>query len=195
MTERKGQFDPNETPEDVASLYSWANLQGAKVSRFLCFACADAREGPATRRAGDRGGSAVRRPAQPAEPQRTAEDPARDSGHRRRFDSPAAQPPPIPSPRICDDLAAISRGFAAPPQYRSTLPRTSPSPMREENYTPPRHPWPGADPNDISGRPAWLMPENAGTANPARGSACARRHAAGLARTPRLALVCAARSL
>ena len=34
MTERKGQFDESETPEDVASLYSWANLHGAKYRDF-----------------------------------------------------------------------------------------------------------------------------------------------------------------
>jgi cellulose synthase operon protein YhjQ len=34
MTEQKGQSDPNETPEDVASLYSWANLHGAKYRDF-----------------------------------------------------------------------------------------------------------------------------------------------------------------
>jgi cellulose synthase operon protein YhjQ len=34
MTEHKGQSDPNETPEDVASLYSWANLHGAKYRDF-----------------------------------------------------------------------------------------------------------------------------------------------------------------
>src|SRR5580692_11216372 len=34
MTEHKGQSDPNETPEDVASLYSWANLHCAKYRNF-----------------------------------------------------------------------------------------------------------------------------------------------------------------
>ena len=34
MTEQKGQSDPNEPPEDVASLYSWANLHGAKYRDF-----------------------------------------------------------------------------------------------------------------------------------------------------------------
>src|SRR5271165_6186184 len=34
MTEHKGQSDPNEPPEDVASLYSWANLHGAKYRDF-----------------------------------------------------------------------------------------------------------------------------------------------------------------
>lgn len=34
MTERKALLDKNETPEDVASLYSWANLHGAKYRDF-----------------------------------------------------------------------------------------------------------------------------------------------------------------
>src|SRR5580698_10956360 len=34
MTERKAQPDPTDPPEDVASLYSWANLHGAKYRDF-----------------------------------------------------------------------------------------------------------------------------------------------------------------
>ena len=34
MTERNALPDPNETPEDVAALYSWANLHGAKYRDF-----------------------------------------------------------------------------------------------------------------------------------------------------------------
>ncbi|HUV96157.1 MAG TPA: cellulose biosynthesis protein BcsQ [Acidobacteriaceae bacterium] len=34
MTDRKALPDPNETPEDVATLYSWANLHGAKYRDF-----------------------------------------------------------------------------------------------------------------------------------------------------------------
>ena len=34
MTDRKGVPDTNEPPEDVASLYSWANLHGAKYRDF-----------------------------------------------------------------------------------------------------------------------------------------------------------------
>src|ERR1035437_6817525 len=34
MTDRKALVDPNETPEDVATLYSWANLHGAKYRDF-----------------------------------------------------------------------------------------------------------------------------------------------------------------
>jgi cellulose synthase operon protein YhjQ len=34
MTDRKPLVDPNDTPEDVATLYSWANLHGAKYRDF-----------------------------------------------------------------------------------------------------------------------------------------------------------------
>ena len=34
MTERTALPDPNETPDDVATLYSWANLHGAKYRDF-----------------------------------------------------------------------------------------------------------------------------------------------------------------
>ncbi len=34
MTDRKPPYDQNETPEDVATLYSWANLHGAKYRDF-----------------------------------------------------------------------------------------------------------------------------------------------------------------
>lgn len=34
MTDRRALTDPNETPEDVATLYSWANLHGAKYRDF-----------------------------------------------------------------------------------------------------------------------------------------------------------------
>jgi cellulose synthase operon protein YhjQ len=34
MTDRKALVDPNEPPEDVATLYSWANLHGAKYRDF-----------------------------------------------------------------------------------------------------------------------------------------------------------------
>ena len=43
MMERKALLDQNETPEDVASLYTWANLHGAKYRDFSA-ARAQARE-------------------------------------------------------------------------------------------------------------------------------------------------------
>src|SRR5208283_5742979 len=34
MSDHKGQGDQNTTPDDVATLYSWANLHGAKYRDF-----------------------------------------------------------------------------------------------------------------------------------------------------------------
>ncbi|MGH9605995.1 MAG: hypothetical protein ACRD3N_09885 [Terracidiphilus sp.] len=34
MADREALNDPNETPEDVATLYSWANLHGAQYRDF-----------------------------------------------------------------------------------------------------------------------------------------------------------------
>src|ERR1700741_156274 len=34
MADRKALLDSNDTPEDVATLYSWANLHGAKYRDF-----------------------------------------------------------------------------------------------------------------------------------------------------------------
>ena len=141
MTERKGQFDQDETPEDVASLYSWANLQGAKYRDFSA-SRAQTRE-KARQRVEQATEEERLRARAPAEPQRSV-DPVRD---REPSQSPHPPPaPPLSEPSHLDDLAAISRGFAAPPQYRSAPPRTSPSPMREESFTPPRNPWPASIP-------------------------------------------------
>src|SRR5882757_2931932 len=43
MVDQKSQPDSNETPEDVATLYSWANLHGAKYRDFSA-SRAEARE-------------------------------------------------------------------------------------------------------------------------------------------------------
>jgi cellulose synthase operon protein YhjQ len=154
MTERKGQFDQDETPEDVASLYSWANLQGARYRDFSA-SRAQTRE-KARQRVEQAIDEERQRAHSSAEPQRP-NDPARD---REPPQSSRLSPPssaPSDSSHL-DDLAAISRGFATS-QYRSAQPRTPPSPMREENFTPPRHPWSAPDPNETPARPAWLTPE------------------------------------
>lgn len=159
MTESKGQLDPNETPEDVASLYSWANLHGAKYRDFSA-SRAQTRE-KARQRAEQTTDEERSQARQQAEPQRPSEGVRVDEDLRRA--NPESQPPHEPSrpeSSLRDDLAAISRGFSAPPQFRSNLPRTPQFPMREESSIPLRHPFTGSDPNDVSGRPAWLMPEH-----------------------------------
>jgi len=152
MTERKGQFDENETPEDVASLYSWANLHGAKYRDFSA-SRAQTRE-----KARQRLEQAMEEERLRAQQQSAPQRPPENASAR---EAPQSVPPTAPpsEPSHLDDLAAISRGFAAPPQYRSTVPRTPSFTMREESNLPPRNPWPGPEPNETAGRPAWLMPD------------------------------------
>jgi cellulose synthase operon protein YhjQ len=154
MTEHKGQFDENETPEDVASLYSWANLHGAK---YRDFSASRAQTREKARQRLEQAMEEERLRAHQTEAQRSQE-----AGRAKEGGQPAqaSQPAPPPSePSHLEDLTAISRGFAPPPQYRSAPPRSQPFPMREESSNVPRNPWPGPDPNEAAGRPAWLMPE------------------------------------
>ncbi len=81
MMERKGaSLDQNETPEDVATLYLWANLHGAKYRDFSA-SRAQTRE-----KARQRVEQAIEeerlRVRQEAEPQRLAEA-ARAQGKKR----------------------------------------------------------------------------------------------------------------
>ena len=168
MTERKGQFDPNETPEDVASLYSWANLHGAK---YRDFSASRAQSREKSRELVERSAEEEPLRANPQnEPQRPPDSPrAQDESLKPAL--PLQQTPPAPrqplpaESTLRDDLAAISRGFAAPPQYRSNLPRAPQFPMREESRVPLRTSSAGSDPNDPAGRPAWLMPDRVETSS------------------------------
>jgi len=163
MTERKGQFDEDETPEDVASLYSWANLHGAKYRDFSV-SRAQTRE-----KARQRLEQAMEEERLRAQQQAGSQRAPGNPNAREAPPTPQGAPPAssVPEPSHRDDLAAISRGFAAPPHFRSTLPRPLPPGMREEGPAPPRNPAPGPDPNESASRPAWLMPErNEPTAQP-----------------------------
>src|SRR5580704_6817831 len=156
MTDHKGQPDPNETPEDVASLYSWANLHGAKYRDFSA-SRAQTRE------------KARQRVEQAMEEQhqrtQLSPEPKRGNGDTRhddtRKDDEAAPQPPAPRPSfqqprppqpggafpdrpnpdrphsdrqqvehpVREDLASALRGLAVPPSYRSTS-QTPHPPMR-----------------------------------------------------------------
>lgn len=173
MTDHKGQSDPNETPEDVASLYSWANLHGAKYRDFSA-SRAQTRE------------KARQRVEQAMEQEhlrsQQSPDPRRGTADTRHEEStPLAAPtqPPLPASRppqpppadrpnidrqqiehpIREDLASALRGLALPASYRQP-PHTPHAPMREESYAPPRNAW-SSDAAESAGRPAWLMPERA----------------------------------
>jgi len=160
MTERKGQSDKNETPEDVASLYSWANLHGAK---YRDFSASRAQTRERARQLVEQAMEEERQRAQQqAEPQRGA-DSTHLAGETARTEQAALQPqnPPLqpqPQPHFPhrDDLAALSRGFTTPPPLRSSTLR-APPPMREEGSA--RNAWTVQDPRETAGRPAWLTPE------------------------------------
>jgi cellulose synthase operon protein YhjQ len=176
MTEHKGQSDPNEPPEDVASLYSWANLHGAKYRDFSA-SRAQTRE-KARQRVEQAMEQEHLRAQQASEPKRGNGD----TRHEETAPQPAAQQPPLQQPRpvqpsvplpdrthtehpIREDLASALRGLAVPPSYRQPSHAAHP-PMREENYVPPRNPWSAADASENAGRPAWLMPERSEVSSP-----------------------------
>jgi cellulose synthase operon protein YhjQ len=93
MTEQKGQSDSNETPEDVASLYSWANLHGAKYRDFSA-SRAQTRE-----KARQRVEQAMEEEHQRAQ---LSPEPKRGNGDTRheeaRKEDEVAPQPPVPQP-------------------------------------------------------------------------------------------------
>jgi cellulose synthase operon protein YhjQ len=93
MTDHKEQPDSNETPEDVASLYSWANLHGAKYRDFSA-SRAQTRE-----KARLRVEQAMEEQHQRAQ---LSPEPKRGNGDTRhddaRKDDQAAPQPPAPQP-------------------------------------------------------------------------------------------------
>ncbi|MGA2569057.1 MAG: cellulose synthase operon protein YhjQ/BcsQ [Terracidiphilus sp.] len=180
MEDLEGQFDTNKTPEDVASLYSWANLHGATYRDFSA-SRAQSRE-----RARQRVEQAMEEERQRT--QSGAESKGGDGDTRAEEPAPSLslQPPPEQPPRTDrslispptpperpqvdsqphDDLAAALRGLAVPPSYRQ-LPKEAPPPILEESVPPPRSSWSRFDAGEATSQPAWLMPENTGAATQA----------------------------
>jgi cellulose synthase operon protein YhjQ len=170
MTEHKGQSDPNEPPEDVASLYSWANLHGAKYRDFSA-SRAQTRE-----KARQRVEQAMEQERQRSQQSQEAK---RGNGDTRKEESAPPQPTPQPlqpaqpaappgrphvEHPIREDLASALRGLAIPQSYRQ--PGHPPhAPMREESHAP-RNPWSAPDSAESAGRPAWLMPDRTEVASP-----------------------------
>ncbi len=171
MAEQKGQFDSNETPEDVASLYSWANLHGAKYRDFSA-SRAQTRE-----RARQRVEQAMEEERHRSNPEAETKPGNGDTRSREAAIAPGAQLPQGPSQwadrslaspgaasepqhsneKAHDDLASALRGFAVPPSYRQ--PPNAPQQMQEESGPLPRASWSGFDSSEPASL-AWLMPEN-----------------------------------
>src|SRR5579863_5015466 len=186
MTDHKGQSDPNEPPEDVASLYSWANLHGAKYRDFSA-SRAQTRE-KARQRVEQAMEQEHLRTQRPPQPNPTAQPGSKPGNGDTRHEESALQsdaPQPSSQPRpswppsaerqqterppertqaehpIREDLASALRGLAVPPSYR----QPGHTPLREESHTPPRSPW-SSETAESTGRPAWLMPERSEAASP-----------------------------
>ena len=157
MTERNAQSDANEPPEDVASLYSWANLHGGKYRDFSA-SRAQTRE-----KARQRVEQAIEEERQRARPdteahmaasrQEESEGPAPDNTASHVTEQNAADRPSQqtqgqwPAPRL-DRLPLPSS---------RPLPGAAPAaPMREEIHPAARVARPGGR---EEARPAWLSPE------------------------------------
>jgi len=176
MTDRNALADQNETPEDVATLYSWANLHGAKYRDFSV-ARAQTREKARLRvqeaieserrRVHDEAEQAEAA-LQTAEAQHTTQQTARKAelaAVRQDVEAPpqAAQPraerfsalPPsapapyqAPQPQVPQSYVPSSAFRPAPlPQY---------APLHDENFQQPRNQWAPVEPQEDLGQPAWL---------------------------------------
>lgn len=126
MSDRKSFIDPNETPEDVATLYSWANLHGAKYRDFSA-SRAQTRE-KARQRVQDAIEAERKRAREDSEAQKIAEAQkaveAADSARTPDFSIPQQQDEPQAAPP------------AAPPFSQQRI-WQSPRPDRATNAVPP----------------------------------------------------------
>jgi cellulose synthase operon protein YhjQ len=184
MTERVPP-DPNETPEDVASLYSWANLHGGKYRDFSA-ARAETREKTRqhTEQAIEEERQRVHQEAEaqpPAEAARAQEESrrrelaAQQAAHlaaqeaaqeraRQAAELAAQQAQAAPqTPQQAPQQAAWQRPpqdrYPAPPPHLQSAPSPAPEPSQEDASSQQPAPWLSTDPRENTGRPAWLMPE------------------------------------
>jgi len=170
MTERNPQPDSNEPPEDVASLYSWANLHGAKYRDFSAVR-AQTREN--ARQRVEQAIEEERLKVRQTEAQRAAEA-ARAEEERHRVEPVAQQTPNQPvggqpfagqadqprapqQPQAAWQAARLDRLSAPAASYPPQNP-VPPAPMREDSYPPPRLPRGGPATREETVRPAWLTP-------------------------------------
>jgi cellulose synthase operon protein YhjQ len=178
MTERVPP-DPNETPEDVASLYSWANLHGGKYRDFSA-ARAETREKTRqhTEQAIEEERQRVHKEAEaqpPAEAARTQEELRRrelaaQERARQAAELAAQHRQPAPqAPQQVPQQILPQASWQRPPQERHPAPQPQPEPptapaaSQQDASAQQNAPWLSTDPRENTGRPAWLMPERPDT--------------------------------
>jgi cellulose synthase operon protein YhjQ len=164
MTERN-QADPNEPPEDVAALYSWANLHGAKYRDFSA-SRAQTRE-KAHQRLEQVIEEERMKVRQLTEAQRAA-GAARAEEEKQRVESAAPQArDPLPAQQAAQPPQSVQPGSAQHGVQQPSRPDrlgappaapNQPPPMREESYTASRPSRPGSTAHEEPYRPAWLTP-------------------------------------
>jgi cellulose synthase operon protein YhjQ len=167
MTDRKSLVDPNDTPEDVATLYSWANLHGAKYRDFSA-SRAQTRE-KARQRVQDAMDAERRRTHDDAEAQKAAEvlrasDAARNAEAQRQADI-MARDNAVRAERQAAEMAAAQQ--ASQSSYAAQRPQQM-APQVSAQYA-----WqPGAPPIDVSpashppAAPAYVPPPSYAPAAP-----------------------------
>jgi cellulose synthase operon protein YhjQ len=187
MKDHKALADQNETPEDVATLYSWANLHGAKYREFSA-SRAQTREKARQRVqeaiAAERSRSRVEAESRlVAQPQRELEIvPPLDSTVQQAAELVASlnppqtmqdhawqQPPTLPEryspPPIARTEPPSDPYDAVPPAPSRQLPALQTPSLRERGYERTREPrssWTPPtppEPRESVGRPAWLTPD------------------------------------
>ena len=182
MKDQKALSDQNETPEDVATLYSWANLHGAKYRDFSASRAQTREEArqhvqkaieEERRRAREEAEAEKSTEAERAVQAQRAAEAARQSelaAQQAAQEAAWQQPQPdrftaLPGPSSVPPAAPNYPLQAQPPDYPGYLPsqayRPVPNqapyaPMREDSYTPPRNQWASSEPRESAGRPAWL---------------------------------------
>ena len=126
MTDRKALVDPNDTPEDVATLYSWANLHGAKYRDFSA-SRAQTRE-KARQRVQEAMEAERRRTHEEAEKQKSAEtqraaDAARLAEAARQAELMVRENAARESARMTAETAAHPPAYAPPPSVAPAAPQ------------------------------------------------------------------------
>ena len=177
--------DPNEPPEDVASLYSWANLHGGKYRDFSA-SRAEIRE--KTRQRTEEAIEQERLRAQQEAEAQPAAEAAPDEIRRREFAAQQAareaaqerarQAAELAAQRAAQQAQAAPQGtqqsaWQQPPERQPALPPhlqpsppPAPAPSQEGASSPQRAPWLSTDASENAGRPAWLMPERPESVGP-----------------------------
>ena len=152
MTDRKALLDQNDTPEDVATLYSWANLHGAKYRDFSA-SRAQTRE-KARQRVQEAIETELRRARDEADGQKQAEaQAAADAAilaEAQRRQEEAARQQAIKAEQEAVRNARIA-ALPASPAANSFIPPSPAEPQRPESY-----PIPVASP--AYSQPAYAQP-------------------------------------